>query len=207
MSSPWEGLSFTYSAHYSQDALDVTSAFQWFHFLALYSFNLHTKQLGRGRGCSNGDVFQVSSPLVCVSQLEYFHVNLQCSSLDFSFAILLQRQPLLKIYTLLPYPREDFSSRIFIYLAFFSTKVSGFAKKSDFTQWGNISFNLDTCVRGIVFCIMSDVLKFLWSNGFLIHSGVLHSFLQLRQENPPGLTYSEQEAVRAWGILLRLSQI
>lgn len=90
--------------------------------LIIIRFHLYTK-LGRGRGCPNGDVFQVSSPLVCLSQLEYFHINLQCSSLGISFAILPQRQPLLKMYTLLPYPTED-SHRIFMYLAFFSTKVS-----------------------------------------------------------------------------------
>lgn len=103
--------------------------------------------------------------------------------------------------------KEDFSIRIFINLALFlfSTKLSCFACNK---AWAMTAITWTFCVtRGHVLYHGWSLKVFMKRWLFCIHWVALHSFLCLRQENPPGLNHTGQEVVRAWGIFLNLSQL
>lgn len=119
----------------------------------------YKKQLGRGEA----QIFEAHVPWSVSFNLSIFQANLQYSLLGFSFAVLLQRLTLLKMYTLLPYPR-------LIHLRFLQQKFHNLAllRKAEllcqevrlYTQWGKGSFNLDTCVQRGMGCTMGEVFNY-----------------------------------------------
>lgn len=148
-----------------------------------------------------------SSPLVCVSQPQYFHAKLQCSLLRFSFAILLQRLSLLKMYTLLLSLRwiHTRSNRsVITWLSSLNSWVA-LPRNQTLPSGAKLALTWMPVYKGphSVSWIKSEVLVKQWF--FSIHWLALHSFSYLSQENSPGMNQTRQEAARAWGIFLSLS--
>lgn len=127
ISSFWEGLFPSLVVPTAKIYCDV--CISRIHLLApiIIRFDMYIKQLGRGRGGSNGGIFQVPCLLVCLSNALSISTSIS-NVLLWVLASLFCRMSLLKgIFSVAISHKRFFSSRIFIYLAFFFTKVSCFA--------------------------------------------------------------------------------